>query len=222
MASFKVIFKSLAPEAVAGFGQTSAPALSDWAKSQSRFPHRDVVGMATDRQLEQWCVDQAMRSLGLPDAPIHHNADGKPHLPEQPERHLSIAHHTGPAGCWAAASIGNQPVGIDVERIRDQIVRIAPRFLHPDEVEALAGSVAGMTVVWAAKECMFKAFGPGLDFREDLRVNWPGLDNAIDRGFNGTVQGVAGHYRLERLCGPEVSPEAWLVLGPLTGSGTGA
>lgn len=215
MASFAVIFKSLAPHAAAGFGQIPGPALADWAASQTRFPHREVAGLTPERQLEHWSVDQVMHALGLPDTPIDHHADGKPYLPEQPERHLSIAHNTGPAGCWAAASIASQPVGIDVERERDQVLRIAPRFLHPDEVEALAGDQAGMTVVWAAKECMFKAFGPELDFREDLRVNWRGMDHSLKNGLTASVRGAAERYHVELMAGPGAAADAWLVLGPL-------
>lgn len=215
MASFTVIFKSLAPEAVAGFGQISDPALAEWAANQSRFPHRDVEGMTQERQLEHWCVDQVMHSLGLPDAPIHHNAEGKPHLPKQPERHLSIAHHTGPAGCWAAASIASHPVGIDVEREREQILRIAPRYLDPNEAKALGGDLAGMTTVWAAKECMFKAFGPGLDFREDLQVDWRGMDHALKSGLTASMRGEANRYHVELMAGTDAAPNAWLVLGPM-------
>ncbi|MGB2190645.1 MAG: 4'-phosphopantetheinyl transferase family protein [Flavobacteriales bacterium] len=216
MADFTVIFKSLAPLATAGFGECDKSGMAEWAAAQDRFPHRDVAALPPARQLEHWCVDQAFHAIGQPDLRIAHNADGKPKAVGRPEIHVSIAHHSTSDGCWAAVACSDSAIGIDVEAERDQLQRIAPRFLSETERAALGASPAALAAAWAIKECMFKAFGPALDFRADLEVEWSGMETAEAAGVTGCVRGQAGRYRLNQLRMADGHAPVWLALGPVT------
>jgi phosphopantetheinyl transferase (holo-ACP synthase) len=167
------------------------------------------------RQLEHWCVDQAFHAIDQPDLRIAHTADGKPEAIGQPEIHVSIAHHSTSDGCWAAVACSESAIGIDVEAERDQLQRIAPRFLSESEQAALGASLAALAAAWAIKECMFKAFGPALDFRADLRVEWSGMETAEATGGTGYVRGQAGRYRLAPLRMAGGHAPVWLALGPI-------
>jgi phosphopantetheinyl transferase (holo-ACP synthase) len=215
MADFTVIFKSLAPLASAGFGTCDESAMAEWAAAQVRFPHRDVAALPPARQLEHWCVDQAFHAIGQTDLRIAHNADGKPEAVGQPELHVSIAHHGTSDGCWAAVACSESAIGIDVEAERDQLQRIAPRFLSETERAALGASHAALATAWAVKECMFKAFGPALDFRADLEVEWSGVEMAEAAGVTGYVRGQEGLYRLAPLRMADGHTPVWLALGPI-------
>ena len=215
MADFTVIFKSLAPLASAGFGTCDEAAIAEWAAAQDRFPHRDVAVLPPARQLEHWCVDQAFHAIGQPNLRIAHNADGKPEAVGRPEIHVSIAHHSTSDGCWAAVACSESPIGIDVEAERDQLQRIAPRFLSETERAALGASPSTLAPAWAIKECMFKAFGPALDFRADLEVEWSGMETAETAGVTGYVRGQAGRYRLAQLGMADVHAPVWVALGPV-------
>ena len=216
MADFTVIFKSLAPLATAGFGTCDESVVAKWAATQDRFPRRDVTALPPARQLEHWCVDQAFHAIGQPELRIAHNADGKPEAIGQPGIHVSIAHHSMSDGCWAAVACHESPIGIDVEAERDQLQRIAPRFLSETERAALGASPAALAAAWAIKECMFKAFGPALDFRADLEVEWSGMETAEAAGVTGCVRGQAGRYRLNQLRMADGHAPVWLALGPVT------
>lgn len=216
MADFTVIFKSLAPLASAGFGTCDESVVAEWAAAQARFPHRDVTALPPARQLEHWCVDQAFHAIGQPGLRIAHNAEGKPEAIDQPEIHVSIAHHSTADGCWAAVACSESAIGIDVEAERDQLQRIAPRFLSGSERAALGASPAALAAAWAIKECMFKAFGPALDFRADLEVEWSGMETAEAAGVTGCVRGQAGRYRLNQLRMADGHAPVWLALGPVT------
>lgn len=215
MADFTVIFKSLAPLATAGFGSCDESVVAEWAAEQIRFPHRDVAALPPARQLEHWCVDQAFQAIGQSDLRIAHTADGKPKSLGQPEIHVSIAHHSTSDGCWAAVACNERAIGIDVEAERDQLQRIAPRFLSETEQAALGASLAALAAAWAIKECMFKAFGPALDFRADLRVEWSGMETAEATEGTGYVRGQAGRYRLAPLRMAGGHTPVWLALGPI-------
>ena len=216
MADFTVIFKSLAPLATAGFGTCDESVVSEWAKAQVRFPNRDVAALPPARQLEHWCVDQAFHAIGQPDLRIGHNASGKPEAMDQPGMHLSIAHHSTPDGCWAAVACSDSAIGIDVESEREQLHRIAPRFLSEAERAALGTSTAALAAAWAVKECMFKAHGPALDFRADLEVNWSGTEPIEASGVTGRVRGEEGHYRIAQLQRAQSHAPVWLALGPVS------
>jgi len=215
MADFTVIFKSLAPRASAGFGTCDESVVAEWAAAQARFPHRDVTALPPARQLEHWCVDQAFHAIGQPELRIAHTPDGKPEAIGQPGIHVSIAHHSTADGCWAAVACSESAIGIDVEAERDQLQRIAPRFLSETEQAALGASLAALAAAWAIKECMFKAFGPALDFRTDMEVAWSGMESAEASGVAGHVRGREGRYRLAQLQMAGGHAPVWVALGPV-------
>ena len=216
MADFTVIFKSLAPLATAGFGTCDKAVVAEWAAVQVRFPNRVVAALPPARQLEHWCVDQAFHAIGQSDLRIAHNAKGKPEAFHRPEVHLSIAHHNTADGCWAAVAFSDSAIGIDVEAERgDQLQRIAPRFLSEPELAELGTSPAELAAAWAIKECMFKAFGPALDFRTDLEVVWCGMETARAAGVTGHVRGRKGRYHLAPLQRAKGHAPVWVALGPI-------
>ena len=216
MADFTVIFKSLAPLATAGFGTCSEAVVAQWAAVQVLFPNRDVAALPPARQLEHWCVNQAFLAIGQSDLRIAHSAEGKPEAINRPEVHLSIAHYNTVDGCWAAVACSDSAIGIDVEAERgDQLQRIAPRFLSEPERAALGTSPAELAAAWAIKECMFKAFGPALDFRSEMEVEWSGMETAEAAGVTGYVRGQEGHYRIAQMQAALLQPPVWVALGPV-------
>ncbi|MGB1122903.1 MAG: 4'-phosphopantetheinyl transferase family protein [Flavobacteriales bacterium] len=206
----------MAPLATAGFGTCDESVVAEWAAAQVRFPNRVVAALSATRQLEHWCVDKALHAIGQSDLRIGHNAAGKPEALDRPEMHLSIAHHSTSDGCWAAVACGDSAIGIDVEAEREQLQRIAPRFLSEDELRALGTSPAALAAAWAVKECMFKAHGPALDFRADMEVNWSGTEPTEASVATGRVKGQDGHYRLAQIQRAQGQAPVWLALGPLS------
>ena len=93
---------------------------------------------------------------------------GKPHL-RQNESHMSISH----AYPYAAAIIDHcGSTGIDIEAPRDQIKRICHKFMSDTELN-LNQSIDRMTIIWAAKECLYKIYGRRqLIFRKDLSIRF--------------------------------------------------
>ena len=97
----------------------------------------------------------------------------KPFLPDE-QYHFSISH----CGDYAAALVSSTArVGIDIENVTPRVERIKYKFLHTDELAFVHAHntkthVPLLTLLWSAKEAMFKWWGRGdLDFSEVLRVN---------------------------------------------------
>ncbi|MFT3750059.1 MAG: 4'-phosphopantetheinyl transferase superfamily protein [Agriterribacter sp.] len=115
----------------------------------------------------------------------------KPYLPGE-AFHFSISH----CGDYAAAIVStNQRVGIDIEIPTPKVARIRHKFLHAVEWEAIEGSstyieynadadmTRKLTLLWSAKEAVFKWYGNGeVDFSEHIRLERFGL-NAEDSGI---------------------------------------
>ena len=101
----------------------------------------------------------------------------KPFLADE-KYHFSISH----CGNFAAAiASNNQRVGIDIELVTSRIEKIAHKFLSADEKAFLQQwqlfdqlQLELTTVIWSAKEAMFKWYGYGqVDFREHMQLNGP-------------------------------------------------
>jgi phosphopantetheinyl transferase len=98
---------------------------------------------------------------------IYKDAFGKPHLNQLPF-HISIAH------CFPLA-VGAlhqyQPVGIDIERPREKLLRIGDRFLNPEEALAAGTDLDLLCKFWASKEVLYKIYGrKKLIFKENMSV----------------------------------------------------
>ena len=105
----------------------------------------------------------------------------KPFL-EDDVYHFSISH----CGNYAAAIVSKKyRVGVDIEFVSPRLKGIAPKFLTPDESKYLETwkdlstlHLQMITLIWSAKEAMFKWYGAGnVDFRKHMV-----LDGVIEVG----------------------------------------
>jgi phosphopantetheinyl transferase (holo-ACP synthase) len=145
-------------------------------------PHKRLQHLA-GRYLLQWLFP------GFPIELIQIADTKKPFL-EDEAYHFSISH----CGDYAAAIVSRTDrVGIDIEIPSEKVVRILGKFLHPEESELLAcwnhqGRLEYPTLLWCAKESMFKWWGLGkVDFSEMLRLsgNRPGQEGSLNGNFRG-------------------------------------
>lgn len=126
----------------------------------------------------------------------------KPFLPNE-QYHFSISH----CGNYAAAiTSSNYRVGIDVEFTTVRLEKIKHKFLHPDELRFVNSQLPGqqlklLSVLWSAKEAMYKWYGAGsVNFSEMMRT-FPfelNQEGNIDAAFmkNNFQQKLLLHYKL--------------------------
>jgi phosphopantetheinyl transferase len=131
-----------------------------------RHPHKRLQHLAGRHLL----------SFLFPDFPrgeIEIGGTNKPFLPSK-LYDFSISHCRQFAA--AIVSLGER-VGVDVELVTPQVEKIKNKFLNADEVRFVDAQVPTiqltlLTVLWCAKEAMYKWYGLGkVDFREMLRVS---------------------------------------------------
>jgi phosphopantetheinyl transferase (holo-ACP synthase) len=94
----------------------------------------------------------------------------KPFLPDE-QYHFSISH----CGDYAAAIVSSQlRVGIDIEMVTPRVEKIKHKFLNIEELSFVHSNnsddqIRLLTVLWGAKEAMFKWWGMGdVDFGKVL------------------------------------------------------
>lgn len=88
---------------------------------------------------------------------------GKPFLIDKPRVHFNISH----TGTYVTCVIDNEPVGIDIEEIKNIDLKIAERFFAPDEISYILTGNFDLQIkrffeVWTMKESHIKWEGRGL------------------------------------------------------------
>jgi len=120
--------------------------------------------------------------LGIEPAEIKFRLSphGKPELAESTALHFNLSHTEGLA---AIAASGVGPVGVDVERIRDEadVLGLAERFFSKKEAAWVRSHVGQERVIsfftcWTAKEAYVKAHGGGLSIPLDGFAAMPDAD----------------------------------------------
>ncbi|HLS31248.1 MAG TPA: 4'-phosphopantetheinyl transferase superfamily protein [Flavobacteriaceae bacterium] len=100
---------------------------------------------------------------------LYYSGNGKPHL-RGDNKYISVSHSFN----FTGIIIGDQPVGIDIEKRRDKILRIANKFTPLEEYSTLANDEAvirKLTIVWGAKEAVYKIMDePGISFLNHIDV----------------------------------------------------
>ncbi len=110
------------------------------------------------------------------------DAFGKPHL-EDSLWTISLSHSADCAAVLASANV----CGVDIQRIEERILRMAPRFMSVEELENVdkTEDVEKIHVYWGAKEALFKLYSEGnVDFRKNLFVK------PFEYGESGSTEAI--------------------------------
>ncbi|MCL1674808.1 4'-phosphopantetheinyl transferase family protein [Elizabethkingia meningoseptica] len=88
----------------------------------------------------------------LPEHKILYKENGEPYL-EPADKEISISHSFP----LAAIAISDKKVGIDLERIKDKIVKIRHKFtLHESSFIEASEEKEYLTAIWCVKESLYK------------------------------------------------------------------
>ncbi|MCW3077571.1 MAG: 4-phosphopantetheinyl transferase [Bacteroidetes bacterium] len=64
-----------------------------------------------------------------------------------------------------------ETAGVDVELIREKVKNIQQRFLSPEELDYASNDTEILTILWAAKEAIYKTYGlKKVDFSKDMFI----------------------------------------------------
>ena len=112
-------------------------------------------------------VRHLLQHSGYTDHDLYYNTYGKPLLRDG--NHISITHSFN----FAAILISNKNAGIDIEKNREKIVNIHHRFVNTN-YDSLSDEdlVKQLTVIWGAKESMYKTYPyGGLSFHDHIAID---------------------------------------------------
>ncbi len=118
---------------------------------------------------------------------------GKPHLKHRIAE-ISITHTVQ----YVAVTLNpTQATGIDMERVADKLLRVAPKFLSEPESRHAGLALAPLCTYWCAKEALYKLYGTRqLSFKENIFVE-PFDDQALY--LNGYIHFHHSSIRPHRL-----------------------
>ena len=110
-------------------------------------------------------VRMLLQHLGYTDYDLTYDEAGKPHLSDG--KHISISHSHE----FSCICISNKLMGIDLEKLKEKTLKIAPRFMEVKHLENLSTSeqIEKATVIWGVKESIFKIKNEkGISFPEHI------------------------------------------------------
>lgn len=139
-----------------------------------RLSHSEVIqynSFSNDTRRKHWLsyrrLIQEMQHQKNPE--LYYDENGKL-CTKDGSFQLSVSH----SGDFSAVLINNTgPAGIDVEKISERIIKIAPRFLSDIEWKNSPEKdhLAYLCTCWAIKEAIYKFHGrKGIDFKEHIRI----------------------------------------------------
>jgi phosphopantetheinyl transferase (holo-ACP synthase) len=95
--------------------------------------------------------------------------NGKPFIGSQ---FLGISHSNDKVVvCWSEENFG-----LDIQYVEEKIHRIASKFINDNELQ-FATNAEFLTLIWSAKEAVFKFHGHLVDFAGEMTVHPFGLDD---------------------------------------------
>jgi phosphopantetheinyl transferase len=101
---------------------------------------------------------------------------GKPYLSDN-EFNISISHS------FDYCAVMFHPfrnVGVDIQKIEDKLLPLAPKFLTDREIEMLKDNLLELCIAWSAKEAAYKHTGvKGLSMKNNFHIIEPPADNSL-------------------------------------------
>ena len=124
-------------------------------------------------------VRYLLKEAGYSDDDLFYTDDGKPHIKDG--KRISITH----SYTFSAIIISDTLVGIDMEKNREKIQRIAHKFVDTEsEFLDKKNKIEHLTVIWGAKESLFKIHPDGgLLFKQHLPIESFQLKDGTTKGW---------------------------------------
>lgn len=145
--------------------------LDEFANANLLSQKRDI-----ETKGKQYLINELLDKVVI----INYDINGKPHLSDD-LRHISISHSHDKI----AIIINNdEKTGIDIELIRDKVLKIKYKFLTESELINAENDPEKLLIYWGAKESLYKIYGlKEVDFIKNLYIN-PFIKN-----HSGTIVG---------------------------------
>lgn len=124
-------------------------------------------------------IKSALECISLPYPGFFKDEHGKSH-PMDGYGYVSLTHTKGIA---AAIFHKDMPVGIDLDFVREKVVRLGPKFLDPSEIAFLNNDPVLYTIAWSAKESIFKCQGKrGISLKNNIMLEPFNLNDPVIKG----------------------------------------
>lgn len=139
-------------------------------------------------------VRMLLQKLDYTDYDLTYDEAGKPHLSDG--KHISISHSHE----FSCICISDELMGIDLEKLKEKTLKIAPRFMEVKHLENLSISeqMEKATVIWGVKESIFKIKNEkGISFPEHIFENefcLPDGKCSAELHFNNTIEKFKIHF----------------------------
>jgi phosphopantetheinyl transferase len=153
--------------------------------------YRQITNLA---YRNQWLSARKLASecsqlISEPDIILNKNQSGRPYL-DNSSLHISLSHNPKNA----AVIFSHSACGIDIEIIRDKILRIERKFLNEEELDNFSGNTDQLTILWSVKESLYKMLNtPGIIFREEFHSRkitdqYVEMEISLKSGYQTTIQ----------------------------------
>jgi phosphopantetheinyl transferase len=150
-----------------------------------------------EKRRREWLSTQILLQLAANGRELRTKTNGQPYL--FPTGTISISH----SGNLAGLAIGTAAIGLDIQNPDPKLEKIQRKFCHPEELAMLSignEKLDQLTMIWSAKEAIFKCFGEHVDFANHIRVRpfSPKQDQLIAdyNGHHGKTTFYLNHLQL--------------------------
>ena len=127
------------------------------------------LGRTERRRAEREAVVRIIANVFGASAVLSHREDGSPYV-EDFDGFISISHGAD----FAVVAVNSlQPIGVDIERWRESLRKVAPRVLDQREMELYSTDRPSLLRAWPAQEAIFKAAGVADLVLSEIRL--PGM-----------------------------------------------
>lgn len=126
-------------------------------------PIKQIESLASRR-----CIQEIMNQLGVEYCGMYKDAFDKPHLLNK-KYFVSISHSYP----YAVGILHKRlPVGIDIEKPKEKLLKISNRFLNETEWIYAGDDINKLCVYWTGKEAIYKLNGKkGLSFKKNIVIH---------------------------------------------------
>jgi phosphopantetheinyl transferase len=139
-------------------------------------------------------IKEALDCISLPYPGFFKDEHGKSH-PMDNYGYVSLTHTLGLA---AAIFHKDMPVGIDLDFVREKVIRLGPKFLDPLEMEFLENDHLLYTIAWSVKESIFKCQGKkGISLRQNILLQPFTKEDKVVKGKIYGTEYTDHHYQVQ-------------------------